>query len=223
MRAARRTGVHVRAPGRGDAAALQVVFAQYGGILADSASVLVVARQWASQGSAVSDGGTTVDVRLQRGASGWSVVHLYPGDAGPALPELSAVARRVLGNARIDLPPQALADVHAGTVHDSVLGALDSVSARFAIGVSVLRTGHPLDVFGTNRRSDHPLGRAVDTWTIDGHPVVSAATPRSLVVDYMTAMGDAGSYNVGGPVAVRRTGYFTDDTHHDHVHAGFTT
>ena len=44
-----------------------------------------------------------------------------------------------------------------------------------------------------------------------------------MVVDYMLAAAAAGSYNVGGPYALAGPGnqFFTDLTHHDHVHAGF--
>ncbi len=38
----------------------------------------------------------------------------------------------------------------------------------FEIDVSVVRTGHPLLVFPTNRPSDLPRGRAFDSYRIDG-------------------------------------------------------
>jgi hypothetical protein len=93
----------------------------------------------------------------------------------------------------------------------------------FSIDVSVIRSGHPTYVFGTNRLSDHPRGRAFDTWRIDGHPVVDPATSKKLITTYMQAAVAAGSYNVGGPYQLsgQGTSYFTDATHHDHVHAGF--
>ena len=37
----------------------------------------------------------------------------------------------------------------------------------------------------------------------------------------MNAVADLGSYNVGGPYLLSRGGFFSDRTHHDHVHAGF--
>jgi hypothetical protein len=90
--------------------------------------------------------------------------------------------------------------------------------------VSVVRSGHPVHVFGTDRRSDHPPGRAFDTWRIADHAVVRPSTPRALVTAYMEALAAAGSYNVGGPVLLGAAPqYFSDRTHHDHVHAGFTT
>jgi len=209
----------------GSTAAAQVVFAQYGGILASSASVLVLTRQWILPGSGAAAvvGGTTVDVRLVRSASGWRVTELHPADPGAPVASLSSAATRVLAEPRIDLPAAAVADIHAGRIHDSVLTTLLTLASTYRIGVSILRSGHPLLVFGTSRASDHPAGRAVDTWTIDGHAVVAPATPRSLVTAYMRAMADLGSYNVGGPVQLGGSAFFTDNTHHDHVHAGFRT
>jgi hypothetical protein len=97
-----------------------------------------------------------------------------------------------------------------------------AVSAAHRIDVSVIRSGHPVHVFGTTRLSDHPRGRAFDTWRVDGQPVVSA--DRRLVTRYMRALADAGSYNVGGPVLLGAAPqWFSDATHHDHVHAGFAT
>ncbi|MFF4761758.1 hypothetical protein [Streptomyces sp. NPDC001292] len=208
-----------------DEAVLQVVDAQYGGILADSASVLVVCRQWTRHGGAVRAGGTTVDVRLARSRTGWTVTALHP--ARPGVPEASppAGARRALADSRIVLPPAARADLRSGQVHDSVLTAMLRLAGTYRMYISVVRSGHPLDVFGTSRPSDHPRGRAFDVWQIDGHAVVDPATPRSLVERFMRDAAAAGSYNVGGPVLPSGGStvnqFFSDATHHDHVHIGF--
>jgi hypothetical protein len=128
----------------------------------------------------------------------------------------------VLSSSRIDLPPAARADVMSGQVHDSVLHAMLTLSQTFRLGISVVRSGHPVDVFGTNRPSDHPLGRAFDTWRIDGHAVVDPRTPAALVTEFMHACAAAGAYNVGGPHLLGSAPqFFSDRTHHDHVHAGF--
>ncbi|MFF1417768.1 hypothetical protein [Streptomyces sp. NPDC058280] len=202
-------------------ATLQVVDAQYGGILADRASVLVVCRQWIP-GHA---GGTTVDVRLSRARPRWEVTALHPARPGAAAASLPTTARQVLADPRITLPPAAQADFRSGKVHPSVGRALLRLAGSYRMYVSVVRSGHPLDVFGTDRPSDHPLGRAFDVWQIDGHAVVDPATPRRLVESFMRDAAAAGSYNVGGPVQLAGGAagqFFTDNTHHDHVHAGFT-
>jgi len=172
----------------------------------------------------VHEGGATYDVRLTRTGSGWRVTAVHPSRPGPARRRLSADERAVLRSVRIALPPAARADVESGRVHEVVLAALLRMSQRYRIGVSVLRSGHPIHVFGTSRLSDHPRGRAFDTFSIDGHLVVSASTPRRLVTRYMEAAAAAGAYNVGGPYLLGAAPqYFSDDTHHDHVHAGFAT
>ncbi|WP_329494871.1 hypothetical protein [Kitasatospora herbaricolor] len=211
----------------GDRAVVQVVYAQYGGLLADSASVMVVCRQWTARADGtVAEGGTTVDVRLGRAQPRWTVTELHPADPGPPAAALSAAARAVLTDTRIQLPPAAQADVTSGAVHDSVLRAMLTLAQAYTFQVTVLRSGHPLDVFGTDRPSDHPQGRGVDVWQIDGHTVADPSTDHALVDGFMRAAAAAGSYNVGGPRqlsgGVTANQFFSDDTHHDHVHAGFT-
>ena len=205
--------------------ALQVIDAQYGGILALSASVLVITRAWTrSPSGEIRAGGSTYDVRLVRSGSGWRVVAVHPSRPGPSARQISDAAHRVLRSPRIDLPPASRADVLSGQVHDSVLVAMLTLARRFTLGVSVVRSGHPLYVFGTTRLSDHPQGRAFDTWRIDGHPVVDARTPRRLVSGDMEAAAAAGSYTVGGPYLLGAAPqFFSDATHHDHVHAGFAS
>lgn len=106
-------------------AALEVIDAQYGGILPDSASVLVACRQWlAAADGQVSEAGTTIDVRLARASPRWMVTELRPADPGSVATRLSAAASAVLGSSRIVLAPAAVADVLSGQVHDSVLAAM---------------------------------------------------------------------------------------------------
>ncbi|MFF4183466.1 hypothetical protein ACFYZ9_09770 [Streptomyces sp. NPDC001691] len=209
-----------------DAAVVRVIDAQYGGILTDTASVLVVCDQPTLLGSVVQPGGTTVDVRLSRTSAGWKVTTLHPAAPGPAT-ALDAAAREVFAQSRIELPPASAADIRSGAVHDSVLRAMLQLAGGYRLSVSVVRSGHPLDVFGTDRPSDHPLGRAFDVWRIDGHAVVDPATSRTLITAFMRAAAAAGSYNVGGPVQLSggatANQFFSDDTHHDHVHVGFTS
>jgi hypothetical protein len=212
----------VEAAGNTSRQALQVIDAQYGGLLTDTASVLVVTTSWRRHGGATIRAGHTFDVRVSRRGASWRVTAVRPSRPGPPTDNLTRAARRVLADDRIDLPPAARADVRSGQVHDSVLLAMLTVAARHRIRVSVVRSGHPIYVFGTDRPSDHPQGRAFDTWAIDGHAVVDPRTSRTLVEDYMHAVADAGSYNVGGPYLLGSAPqWFSDNTHHDHVHAGF--
>ncbi|WP_371403207.1 hypothetical protein OHA10_35630 [Kribbella sp. NBC_00662] len=203
-------------------AAIDVIDAQYGGILSSSASVLVPCRVYSIRENRVISGGTTVDVRLSKSAQGtWRVTATHPAQPGAPAATLSAAARKVLANEQILLPPASAADIRSGQVHDSVLNTMLQLAESYRIGISVIRSGHPLDVFGTDRPSDHPRGRAFDTWQINGHAVVSPATSRSLITSYMRAAESLGSYNVGGPYQLSGAAFFSDQTHHDHVHAGF--
>ncbi|MFK0219211.1 hypothetical protein ACIQWN_13595 [Streptomyces vinaceus] len=208
-----------------DQAVVRVIDAQYGGLLPDTASVLIPCAQSTRTGSTVREGGTTIDVRLERTAAGWAVTALHPGRPGRPATDPGAPARAVLAQPRIALPPGSVADIRSGAVHQSVLSAMLRLADAYRFSVSVVRSGHPVDVFGTSRPSDHPLGRAFDVWAVDGRPVVDPATPRSLITAFMRAAAAAGSYNVGGPVRLsggtRPNQFFSDATHHDHVHIGF--
>jgi hypothetical protein len=214
----------IEARGNGSDRALQVIDAQYGGILTDSASVLVVCRSWRRTSGHVIADGATYDVRLSLAGTRWRVTAIHPSHPGARADVLSPVATRVLGHPRIDLPPAARADVGSGQVHTSVLSAMLRLAETYRIGVSVVRSGHPIYVFGTTRLSDHPRGRAFDTWRINGKAVIDPGTGRRLVAGYMEAAAAAGSYNVGGPYLLGPAPqFFSDNTHHDHVHAGFLT
>ena len=201
---------------------VQVIDAQYGGLLTSTASVLVVCRSLSRRAGRIVVAGHTIDVRVALLGGRWRVTAVRPSSPGPPTPHPTPAVRHVLGSPRIDLPPAARADVASGLVHDSVLEAMLTVARRWPIGVSVVRTGHPHFVFGTDRPSDHPPGRAFDTWRVGDHAVVRPTTPRALVAAYMEALAAAGSYNVGGPLLLGSSPqYFSDRTHQDHVHAGF--
>ena len=206
------------------ASVIQVIDAQYGGILATTSSVLVVCRQLVdSPTGTLVHGGTTVDVRLSKIGSRWRVTDLFPARPGPAASSLSSSATRVLAHPRITLPPASAADVRSGLIHESVLSTMLALAQDYRIGISVIRSGHPIHVFGTQRLSDHPRGRAFDTWQLNGHAVIDGRTPERLVVGYMQRVAALGSYNVGGPYQLSGAQFFSDNTHHDHVHAGFAS
>jgi hypothetical protein len=206
--------------GAGDAAVTVVRDAQYGGILSSSASVLVVVDQWrAMPDGTVVAGGTTVDVRLVAASPRWRVTEVLPARPGAASSSLTATAKRVLADSRIRLPHAANSDIRAGAIHDSVLALLVSLAREHVVDVSVLRSGHPLHVFGTSRTSDHPRGRAVDVWALDHRPLVLPAN-HALATSAMRSAVARGAYNVGGPVLLSGPQYFSDRTHQDHIHLG---
>ncbi|MER6028826.1 hypothetical protein [Streptomyces sp. NPDC001851] len=123
-------------------AALQVVDAQYGGILSRSAGVLVVCRQWTRRGGTVSAGGTTVDA-------------LRPAHPGPAPRSLAPDVRAVLSDDRIVLPPAAAADLRSGQVHPGVARAVRAPARTYRLEVSVVRStcgGSTATLSSTRRR-----------------------------------------------------------------------
>ncbi|MFD0637359.1 hypothetical protein ACFQ9X_43095 [Catenulispora yoronensis] len=199
---------HVAAQvGRAD---LQVFDAQYGGLLDTSASVLVVT----SAG--------TFDVRLVQASPRWRVTEVHPSTPGAAAPSLTTAATALLAESRVTLPPAAQEDVRSGQVHDTVLNVLLALAKEHDLTVSVVRSGHPIDVFGTTRPSDHP---AAAPWTSGGSTATrwSIRPLPALVDNLMRRAAALGSYNVGGPRQLSGSQFFSDRTHHDHVHMGFTT
>jgi len=209
--------------GSAAAAVVSVRDAQYGGILPTSASVLVVVDQWRElDDGTVATGGTTLDIRLVAGAPYWRVVEVFPARTAAAATRVSAPALDVLHDPQIHLPHSARADVASGLIHDSVLTFLHAVAADHVVDVSVLSSGHPLHVFGTSRLSDHPRGRAVDIWAVDSRPLVVPAN-HGLAAEAMRFAVAHGAYNVGGPVRLAGSRYFSDNTHQDHIHLGFAT
>jgi hypothetical protein len=206
--------------GPGTAATTRIVDAQYGGILSASASVLVVVDQWRDVSGAVKAGGDTFDVRLIAARPLWRVVAVHPASPGRAAADLPQTARAVLADRRIHLPYAARADVASGNIHDSVLALLSAMARRWVVDVSVIRSGHPIDVFGTTRPSDHPKGRAVDVWALDSRPLVEPVN-HALAASGMRFAVAHGAYNVGGPVLLSGPQYFSNPTHQDHIHLGF--
>ena len=209
------------------ASTLQVTYPQYGGLSRDlrSASVMVVATQTfrETSRSAPRSRQFIVDVRLERTASAWHATKaIVPGQADGAS-STTIDPGRILTNQNLILPDPARADVAARTIDDRVLTMLEGLSKQWRLTVQVLKSGHPRNVFATDRISNHTLGRAVDIWAIDGKPVIDQRASS-----WRAVMGEAarlGANEIGGPAdldtVVGRRPYFTDDVHQDHIHLGF--
>jgi hypothetical protein len=206
-------------------ASVEVTYPQYGGLSGGRASVMVTAIQTLVVDGEPTRRGHTVDVRLVQGASGasWVVEAVLPGVPAAASLPLTAERRAVLEDERIALPAAAAADIRAGVVDPGILAVLTGLADEHELTVTVLVTGHPREVFGTDRVSKHTLGRAVDIWAIDGHAVADPDTSPDLVASVMRRAAALGATEIGGPVDLdsRRGGtFFTDEVHHDHVHVG---
>ena len=200
-----------------------VTYTQYFGFHPSSADVLVLEQTFTRRSDGtVAQSGTTDNVAVRLSAGHWKVTSIAPARPKPAAKVLSPLAQSVLDNGRIQLPPAARADVASGTISKAVLTSLTKLAKTHVISVSVISSAHPILVYGTNRRSDHPIGYAFDIGAIDGRLVIDPAN-RSLVIRVMREAKATGAYQVGGPVDLdgAGTGYFTDATHRDHIHVGF--
>lgn len=208
----------------GASSAGDIVYPQLGGLRAGRASVMVVVRQRLLGPSGEFTTTRTVDVRLARRGVQWVVEDIgsLGGEPVPEPPVLSPGARRVLSHPRIQLPDSARWDIHAGRVSDRVLNLLAGLADGHDLAVTVFSSGHPLQVFGTSRVSNHIPGRAVDLWSIDG-PVSAQRQPsaplRALTADLLRR----GVNELGGPFDVDggSRASFTDIVHQDHLHLGF--
>jgi len=129
---------------------------------------------------------------------------------------LSAPARRVLDHPAITLTDTARWDIYRGTVDGVLLRALADAADDERLSVLVLRTGHPSNVWATDRVSAHTVGRAVDIWAVGGIPIARQSR-QAAVGGLVKRLLAGGAVQVGGPQALGARS-FTDQVHHDHVH-----
>ncbi|HJU02949.1 MAG TPA: hypothetical protein VJ966_17275 [Actinomycetes bacterium] len=204
----------------------EVVYGQLGGLTASAAAVMVVLRQRLSNENGQSATTTrTLDVRLRRTGGRWVLDQLASVGGRPAArpPDLSQAARAVLDNPRIQLPDSARWDIHRGLVEERLLQLMQAVATHQPYAVTVLVSGHPRNVFGTNRRSNHNVGRAVDLYLVAGHPVVGQRGRGSAAYRLAGWLDRAGPTELGSPWRFAGGGArsFTNTVHQDHIHIGF--
>lgn len=209
----------------------EVVYPQLGGLRplgsgATSASMMVVVRQrLLSPNRSVGEVVRTIDVRLAVESGTWKVVELASvgGEPVDRPADLDARAVSVLDHSDIELPDTCAWDIHAGRISLELLGLLANVAEASPVSVAVLQTGHPVNVFGTDRISNHTEGRAVDIWRVGGEPVVTvgaAAGPAAVAL--RSAFDDPRLAQAGSPEGSDLDGggrrSFTDLVHKDHLH-----
>jgi len=206
---------------------VRVIYPQYGGLsdTARTASVMVLAEQTylAARERTPRRREFIVDVRLARSGTTWHATRAFVPKVPLEKRPLSKSAAKLLGNRKVILASPARADIAGGLIDEGILQLLLSLSGKWRLDVQVLRSGHPVNVFATNRKSNHTRGRAVDIWAIDGIPVIDKKR-----CDWGAVMREAsrlGATEIGGPdVPTDRkppSPYFTNLVHQDHVHLGF--
>lgn len=210
----------------------RIVYPQVGGLIplgpgAQRACIMVVVEQESrTRGGARVKTVRACDVRLRVEQGVWRIDELVAAGGEPVeRPDgLDPRVTRALDNARLELPDSARWDVHAGRISPELLAVLDAGTAGAVLSVAVLSTGHPENVFGTKRTSDHTVGRAADVWRVAGTPVVTsgaAAGPTRAALEAFAA--DRRVKQTGSPVGSDLDGpgrrrSFTDLVHRDHLH-----
>lgn len=201
-----------------------IVYPQLGGLTPTQASVMTVVRLRSDRGRGETSVVRTFDVRLEKRGDIWTVVDLpsLGGDLVEPPAQLSPSARRVLDHRQIELPDTARWDIYSGRIADRLLDTLAGIADVTPVAVTVLSTGHPIEVFGSTHTSNHIPGRGVDLWRV-GAPIIdqrAADGPLRSHVDRLLAQGvtELGApFDVDGP----RGANFANTVHQDHLHVAF--
>jgi hypothetical protein len=203
------------------AATAEIVYPQYGGLLEDAASVMVITRYRVRTAERDDTVVRTIDVRLARQADAWQVTELASlGGNRPADSPLSGEGAAVLANPAIELPASARWDIKAGRVDPRILQLLLTIARDHSMSVTTFSTGHPVEVFGTPSVSNHTEGRGVDIWAVDDRPVIDQRSPDSPLRDLVVDLVAQGVTELGSPWAVGG-GSFTNTLHQDHLHLAY--
>ena len=205
----------------------EIVYPQFGGLTADSASIMVVVAQTIGEAGAEAPRTEvrTIDVRLGLEDGAWVLdsIASVGGEPVERPDDLSPEATAVLEHDHIELPDSARWDIYRGVIHPDALALLARLADTTGdVGVVVFETGHPYHVFGTDRMSDHLRGRAVDIYRVGGELVVEGRDSKesTTYATVQTLYEDPLKPIIGSPWALDEYGgrSFTDPVHRDHLH-----
>lgn len=201
----------------------RVVYAQFGGLLPDSASVMVVVEQSIGFPEGVRRITRTLDVRMVHRKGTWLVTDIASTGGGPVPDggELTAEAIAVLEDPRIELSDSARWDILGGRASPTLLRLMSRLAEQAPFGVVTLSSGHPAEIFGTDRQSDHARGRAVDIYRLGEALVIDEHQDSSgtrAIVEWLYAQPEVA--RIGSPWVLSGYGAvsFSDALHQDHVH-----
>lgn len=203
-----------------------VEYAQLGGHLNNRASIMVVVRQELGVEELERVETRTMDVRLVRAPGGAWVFDALASAGGVPVDRpatLSALAAAVVDDRRMRLPDSAIWDIYAGHTDEALLRLMADLADRTPYVVTVLHTGHPYNVFETDRISNHSVGHAIDIYLLGETFVVNDRADDSTTrahVEWLAGRTDI--KELGSPWklpdATART--FTNEVHQDHIHIG---
>lgn len=204
----------------------EIVYPQLGGLALattpQTAAVMVVVQQTLNGEDVVT---RTFDVRLRFESESWRVDSVESAGGDPADGEVSAVASAVLENPGIELADSARWDIYRGEVDERLLRLMGRLARRYTYSVTVLKSGHPPHVYGTEQVSNHTVGRAVDIWEVDERPVVTQRKETSSAAYRLTEdVFERGEVpEIGSPWDLDGGGSrsFTNDVHLDHIHLAY--
>lgn len=203
----------------------EIVYPQLGGLTDTQSSVMVVVRQRLLRDGQVRSITRTIDVRLAAVGATWTVTGIASIGGGPPVTPSSVtpVAAEVLASSSIELPDSARWDIQAGLVDDRLLAVLARIATDHTLSVTVLASGHPVNVFDSASVSNHTRGRGVDIWAVDGEPVVAQRDPAGALYRVTAGMLGLGVTELGSPWDLDGPGgaAFTNTVHQDHLHLAF--
>lgn len=201
----------------------RIVYAQFGGLLSDSASVMVVTEQSIGAADGLRKEIRTLDVRLVKRNGVWGIDHIASTGGSPvaAAGDLPLEAVAVLRDPRIELSDSARWDIISGNASPALLRLMARLAEQTPFGVVTLSSGHPWEIFGTPRQSDHTRGLAMDIYRIGDSLVIDQRSEDSrthALVEWLYAQPEV--MRIGSPWALDGHGgrSFTDALHQDHVH-----
>lgn len=200
----------------------EVVYPQLSGVSGTSLGAMVVVRQTLEDADGRRASVTRVlDVRLRRSGGPWALDRIAAVGGAPAerpgsLPE---AAERVLDHPNIELPDSARWDIYRGEVDASLLSALARAADDHELSVAVLKSGHPPNVWATDRPSAHSRGFAADIYAVDGRLVIRQRRNGSAAYELAQSLFAGGARQLGSPWSFGGGARsFSDAVHQDHIH-----
>jgi hypothetical protein len=184
---------------------------------------MVVVEQRIGSSAGIRTETRTLDIRTRLRDGEWYFTNLASDGGEPVPPpdRLSEAARAVVDNPRIELPDSARWDIYAGRVAPELLTLMARAAEHAPFGVIVFDSGHPWNIFGTDRMSDHSRGIAVDVHRIGDRLVIDDRAEDSLTHRFVQWLFDQPDVaRIGSPWALDGFGgrSFTDLLHQDHLH-----